>query len=263
MGTLDPMATGVLPLAVGPATRLIPFLDDDGKTYMATMTLGATSDTQDAWGRIEPTGRTEFDRDKLELILKVFTGNIRQIPPMYSAVHHQGRRLYQWAREGVEVERAEREVRIFSLTLLDLIDGNGRPQVKIEVDCSRGTYVRTLCHDIGARLGTGAYLSELTRIRAGVFTLEDSYRLEQLEMNRDQLERFMLALDYPLAHMPAITLSEPGQGRIISHGGSLPWPQCLHPDMIRVYSPPGELLALARCEQGETGLILKPVRVFK
>ena len=113
LGTLDPMASGVLPLALGNATRIIPFIKNENKTYVATMTLGAVSDTLDAWGQVSYTGQTRFQEKDLRNILKEFTGNIKQLPPMYSAVHHQGQRLYELARQGISVEREEREVVVY------------------------------------------------------------------------------------------------------------------------------------------------------
>ncbi|MCX5780784.1 MAG: tRNA pseudouridine(55) synthase TruB, partial [Firmicutes bacterium] len=172
LGTLDPMAQGVLPVAIGFATRLIEYVSETDKVYRATMTLGGISDTQDAWGNIVYKSDVYFDAQELPAILARYTGTIGQIPPMYSAVHYQGARLYELARQGITVDREAREIEIDYIRLLSTDrDEDGRPRIDLEVGCSKGTYIRTLCHDIGIELGSGAYLSALTRIRAGAFSL--------------------------------------------------------------------------------------------
>ncbi|HPT70087.1 MAG TPA: tRNA pseudouridine(55) synthase TruB, partial [Syntrophomonas sp.] len=148
LGTLDPMAAGVLPVAMGHATRLIEYIEDSDKTYHARMTLGGVSDTQDAWGNIERTGCSSYRSEDLLKILTEFTGTIKQIPPMYSAVHHQGQRLYELARQGLEVERIAREIEIKSLQMLRSgEDTEGNPTIELVIKCSKGTYIRTICHD--------------------------------------------------------------------------------------------------------------------
>jgi tRNA pseudouridine55 synthase len=181
LGTLDPMVAGVLPIALGSGARLIEYIEDHTKTYLATMTLGGVSDTQDAWGTITPTACRDCRREELEQVLAGFRGDIRQIPPMYSAVHHQGKRLYELARQGLEVEREARPARIHRLEIKDFAyDEAGNRVITLEIDCSSGTYIRTLCHDIGAGLATGAYMSSLERLRWGTFYKENSLPLENL-----------------------------------------------------------------------------------
>ncbi|MDD4802974.1 MAG: tRNA pseudouridine(55) synthase TruB, partial [Syntrophomonas sp.] len=156
LGTLDPMAQGVLPVAIGYATRVIEYVSEKNKVYRATMILGGISDTQDAWGKIIYQNYIDFNADRLMPILNSFTGRIRQTPPMYSAIHYKGNRLYDLARQGITVDRESREIEIEYIKLLNLdIDAENRPEIKLEVGCSQGTYIRTLCHDIGAELGTG------------------------------------------------------------------------------------------------------------
>ncbi len=262
LGTLDPMASGVLPLALGNATRVIPFIKNENKTYVATMTLGAVSDTLDAWGQVSYTGQTRFQEKDLRSILKEFTGSIKQLPPMYSAVHHQGQRLYELARQGISVDREEREVVVYSIELLDINKELALPAVKIKVDCSKGTYVRTLCHDIGQRLGTGALLSNLIRIRSGDFTIEQSYLLEEL-LHMTNIEEHLLSIDYPITRMPAISIESPQDIDAIVNGRVIKINTQLPDGMIRVYGNGHKLLALAVSTGNSEQSLIKPQRVFK
>jgi len=181
VGTLDPMATGVLPLCIGKATKAAQYLVSEGKIYRAVMKLGERTDTQDATGTVQSRADQAvidgIDRERIETVCREFVGPIQQLPPMYSAVKVAGSPLYKAARAGVEVERTPREVVIASLRILE-IDG---PLVTMEVDCSKGTYIRTLCADIGDRLGVGAHLAGLERLRVGPFALERAVTLERIE----------------------------------------------------------------------------------
>lgn len=218
-GTLDPMASGVLPVALGKATRLLEYVSPEPKVYRATMILGLTSDTQDIWGQLAAHDRYEYDDERLEECLRGMRGEIRQIPPMYSALHHQGQRLYQLARQGIEVEREARPVQVYRLELLERErDENGRPRLTLEVSCSGGTYVRTLCHDIGAALGTGAVMSALCRLQSGSFTLEQSFSLAEIGEKLAQPEQWLLPLDAPLRDMPAIRLTAEEQVNALAQG---------------------------------------------
>ncbi|MBI1987532.1 MAG: tRNA pseudouridine(55) synthase TruB [Nitrospinae bacterium] len=177
-GTLDPEARGVLLVCVGRGTKLVEHLMNLPKLYRGTMRLGIKTDTQDAWGQVIFQGaEPQFTREQLLGVFSEFTGVIQQIPPMFSALKHQGRRLYDLARQGIQVERQPRQVQIRALRLLE-VSGS---LVDFEVECSRGTYVRTLCSDIGDRLGCGAHLSRLERIRVGPFALEEALTLEDLK----------------------------------------------------------------------------------
>jgi len=188
-GTLDPMAEGLLPLVIGEATKLSRFLSAEGKSYLAKVILGTATDTLDAEGKIVSSSIVPLLDDKdLRAALKNFEGDIRQLPPMYSAVHHQGRRLYELAREGKEVERRERSVRIDRLTLID----RGSDWLKLAVDCSSGTYIRSLANDIAVSLGTVGHLAELTRTASGTFKLSDAHKLS--ELRADSLSEKMIGL---------------------------------------------------------------------
>lgn len=180
-GTLDPQATGVLILCLGKATRIASSLFNLEKEYEAELTFGTSTDTQDAWGKvIEQVHEVRLTRASVEETLKDFTGEIFQVPPMVSAVHYQGKRLYELARLGKVVERPARKIKIFDLKLLDF---ETRPVVRarLRVQCSKGTYVRTLCADIGAKLGVPAHQSSLVRTRVGPFSISDSVAIDQLE----------------------------------------------------------------------------------
>ncbi len=181
-GTLDPMATGVLVVCLGQATRIVEYLMAGRKEYVAGVTFGVRTDSQDSTGVVlDSSDASDLSEKDLQAVLPGFRGVIRQIPPMVSAVHHEGKRLYELARKGVEVERAAREVEIYRLELKDFTPGV-RPHAILEVECSTGTYIRTLASDIGDALGVGATMGSLRRIRSGRFTLEQAAILDELEL---------------------------------------------------------------------------------
>lgn len=262
LGTLDPMASGVLPLAIGDATRLLCFLGEETKSYMATMVLGAVSDTQDAWGTIKPIDSHLVSEEELLQILPAFTGIILQIPPMYSAVHHQGQRLYDLARQGVEVEREPRQVEITRLELLQLIQEGGTQQARVRVVCSKGTYIRTLCHDIGTRLGTGAYMSELVRTQSGAFSLDTAYSLDDIINGGIGAEDFLLPLDYPLSHLYKVYLTDPEQINSIRHGGSIKWLLKPIAGPVKIYSDQRVLMGIGYVKADKLETTLNPVRIL-
>jgi tRNA pseudouridine55 synthase len=262
LGTLDPMAGGVLPIAVGHATRVIQFIDDNRKEYIAEMNLGGISDTLDAWGDIKLTNKISYQIDELESILRSFKGVIQQIPPMFSAVHHSGKRLYELARQGITVDRQPREVEIFSLEILQINNRAELPVVTIKIVCSRGTYIRTLCHDIGNRLGTGAFMSKLVRNRSGIFQIDDSVKLENLRENPGLITDFILPVDYPLQYMYNITVNDIQENSIIN-GEKLVINKIMPEGYIRVYSPESVLIVIAECKPDNQRSILKPLKVFK
>lgn len=264
LGTLDPMAAGVLPVAMGYATRLIEYIEDSDKTYRAVMTLGGISDTQDAWGNIEKTGCSSYHDEDLLKILAEFTGTIKQIPPMFSAVHHQGQRLYELARQGLEVERSAREIEIKTLQMLSQSqDDEGNPTIELEIQCSKGTYIRTLCHDIGQRLGTGAYMSQLTRTRAAIFDIKDALTLAQLEDVKADIETHLMPLDYPLRHWPSLIVDNNEDLMRVNNGNHIKAPADLPAGMIRIYNPTGRLMAVAKTVSEPGYYLAQPLKVFK
>jgi tRNA pseudouridine55 synthase len=215
-GTLDPFATGVLPLALGEATKAIPFLDEACKEYRAVMKLGESTDTQDCTGKaIEHGEWRNITPDALSRVFSAFTGRISQLPPMFSALKHKGVPLYRLARRGDEVIREKRDIEVFSM-LIDRID---LPLLAFTVRCSRGTYVRTLAHDMGRELGCGAHLVSLQRTASGPFHLGGALSLEQLA-SLAQVGGVAEALISPydaLAHLMDISVTEGGREKV-THG---------------------------------------------
>ncbi len=206
-GTLDPAATGVLPICLGQATRVTQFLVDNTKTYRAEIELGVTTDTYDAGGRITQQGDpSRISQDQLESALFSFQGSIQQTPPIYSAVKYQGKPLYHWARAGIMVERRSRPVKIHHLELIDWQP----PLATIEVVCGKGTYIRSLAYDLGQVLGCGANLRSLVRLRCGIFDIRDAVSMSQLEdaFHYGHWQQFIYPLDSPLLHWTAMVVSD-------------------------------------------------------
>jgi tRNA pseudouridine55 synthase len=259
-GTLDPMATGVLPVVVGRATRLVEYLAEADKAYRAVLVLGATSDTYDREGSVLPVpGASLPEREAIEQALAGFRGEIEQVPPMHSALKVGGKRLYELAREGKEVERAARRVEISRLE----IEAYKPPLLQLFVECSKGTYVRSLAHDLGAALGTGAYLDGLVRTRVGAFSLDEAITLEGLEGAFEQ-ETWQESLrppesilaGWPLYHVDSEKARAIAQGKAVA----LEEGERGTERMAAVKGPTGDLLAVVEWN-GVTGL-WQPRKVF-
>lgn len=203
-GTLDPAAAGVLPLFIGRATKAIEFFSETDKEYVAEMVLGITTDTGDSEGNILSTRQVNVDIDRINHVFTKFVGKIEQIPPMYSAVHYHGKKLYELARHGMTVERKPRTVEIKSLELIYFKDNI----VTFRTTCSKGTYIRTLCEDIGQHLECGAFLSCLVRTRVGLFYIDKSYTIEEIQQNvsNNAMDKMIIPIDECMAHLPAIEL---------------------------------------------------------
>ena len=254
-GTLDPMATGVLPIFLGRATRAVPFFEHADKVYEAVLQLGLVTDTQDSTGRVLEEHPVDITQEQLEAVLPRFQGEIRQIPPMYSAVKVNGQKLYALARKGQEVEREAREVHIFELTLLDRDNAQFsilNSQFALRVHCSKGTYVRTLCHDIGAALGCGGCMAALRRTRAGRYGIRQAHPLDEILADPDP-ERFLLPIDSLFADRPRCTINEAGEKKL-RNGASLRTGK-LADGEYRVYGPGGDFLALCAVSRGELSTI--------
>ena len=239
-GTLDRMATGALPVFVGRATRAVEFFESAEKGYEAGLCLGRVTNTQDTTGETLEEHPVTVSRADVEAILPQFTGEIDQIPPMYSAVKINGQKLYQLARQGKEIERKPRRITIHSLRLLE------GEELRLEVLCSKGTYIRTLCHDIGAALGCGGCMSSLRRTRAGCFTLADSIPLETL-IAAEHPEQYLRPVDSLFADLPAVTLTEE-QVKPCRNGAAITMEgrgRC------RVYGPDREFLMVGRFRKGK------------
>ena len=241
-GTLDPMATGVLPVFVGRATRGVEFFEHAEKTYDTVLLLGRTTDTQDVTGATLAEKAVHLSPADIERVLPRFRGDILQVPPMYSALKVNGKKLYELARKGQEVERQPRPITVFELTNLGF-DGT---RLSLRVKCSKGTYIRTLCQDIGDALGCGGCMEALRRVRAGEYGIEDAVPLEKL-LESEAPEQYLRSLDTMFAHCPAVTLT-PNQEKRCRNGNpfSSPLPQGTY----RAYSQSGEFLMLAKVEDG-------------
>ena len=245
-GTLDPMATGLLVVFIGRATRAVEFAEAHEKEYHAGLRLGMVTDTQDVTGTVLEQCDCSVTRAELETVLPRFRGEIQQIPPMYSAIKVQGKKLYEIARKGGEVERKPRPVTISKLE----VTGEERGDYLLDVVCSKGTYIRTLCHDIGGALGVGGTMSALRRVRAGQFSLENAYTLEQVQQAADagRAEELLLPVDALFSEYPAVALTAKGEKRC-RVGNDYPVPETAG-GICRVYGGDGAFLALARAEQG-------------
>ena len=241
-GTLDPMATGVLPVFVGRATRGVEFFEHAEKTYETVLLLGRTTDTQDVTGATLAEKAVHLSPADIERVLPRFRGDILQVPPMYSALKVNGKKLYELARKGQEVERQPRPITVFELTNLGF-DGT---RLSLRVKCSKGTYIRTLCQDIGDALGCGGCMEALRRVRAGEYGIEDAVPLEKL-LESETPEQYLRGLDTMFAHCPAVTLTT-NQEKRCRNGNpfSSPLPQGTY----RAYSQSGEFLMLAKVENG-------------
>ena len=249
-GTLDPMATGVLPVFVGQATKAVSFAESGEKEYLARLRLGLTTDTQDTTGTVLSELPVTVTEEDLRAVLPRFTGEIEQIPPMYSAVKVQGRKLYELARKGAEVERKPRAVTIFAL---ELLGQTGKNEYALRVRCSKGTYIRTLCHDIGAVLGCGGAMSALERTMAAGFTLSEAVTLEQVQAQKETLLR---PTDSLFRSYGAYHIADAETERRCRCGN--PIRSDVENGIYRVYGMDGSFLALSRAEGG----VLTAIRNF-
>lgn len=243
-GTLDPMATGVLPVFVGQATRAVSFAEDGEKEYIAGLRLGRTTDTQDISGETLDTHPVLTGREDLLHLLPRFTGEIQQVPPMYSAVKIGGQKLYQIARRGGEIQRPARPVTVYEL---ELLDQTGPGDYTLRIRCSKGTYVRTLCHDIGQALGCGGCMAALRRTMAAGFTLSDAVTLEQVQAEGEILLR---PVDSLFRDRPAYVLPTPWAVARCRNGNPVSVSEPLPEGEYRVYDPEGDFLCLSRLEGG-------------
>ncbi len=253
-GTLDPMATGVLVVLLGNATRASDHASGQSKEYIARLKLGLVTDTQDITGTVLEERPVTVGEEELRAVLPAFTGDIDQLPPMYSAISVNGKRLYDLARKGVEVERQSREITIDKLELLDGGESLPAGEFDLRASCSKGTYVRTICHDIGQALGCGGCMADLRRVRSGRFTLEDALTFEEIAalLAENALESRVFPTETVFSDLPAVTLTEEGDVRA-SHGnffaprhlaaGEMP----AEGDLCRVYDSTGRF-----CQIGQT-----------
>jgi len=262
-GTLDPLATGVLIICTGRATRLASYFSGLDKEYRAVMKLGQTTDTQDAYGTVlEHKDFSDIDREKIEKVLLSFKGTTRQNPPMFSALKHKGTPLYKLARKGIEVERKAREITIREIEVLSV----DLPFVTFRTVCSKGTYIRTLCDDAGRKLGIGAHLFRLERTAVGHFHVEKSSTFEGLASRESDAElRGIYSMDSALAWMPELAIDEP-LVRSVKNGAPLSAGQCgafsaelKNANGIRIKAPDNRLLAVGRYSDDKDLIVMNVV----
>ena len=252
-GTLDPLATGLLAVFAGRATRAVSFAESHDKRYTAALRLGLRTDTQDISGNIISNGQTDVKDEELDRVLSCFVGEIEQTPPMYSAVRVNGKRLYELARKGIEVERKPRKITVYS------IERKGRESgdIVLDIKCSKGTYIRTLCSDIGEMLGCGACMSALRRTEAGMFSVENAYTLDEVirEAEIGDVSSLLLPTETIFSEYERITVSASAEAKV-RNGNPVSFSA---PDgTYRVCSQQGEFLALGKCEDG----IMKTIKSF-
>jgi len=272
-GTLDPAASGVLLVCTGYATRIVEFLTDLHKHYTGEMNLGIITDTQDSEGEILQRKEVSSDIDniKVKKIFKLYQGTIAQIPPMYSAVHYKGKRLYHLARRGIEVPRNPKTIKIYKLKLLNFTHKKN-PVIKFEVECSRGTYVRTLCSDIGNKLGCGAHLSNLIREKIGNFSIKDSLYLEDLKNDKALGKKYLIKIDSALRDLNRIVVDQ-DNAKIVLNGGQIANSQIIktreitkakNDKFVKILDTKKNCLAIGLKISGNNNdIIFKPIKVFK
>ena len=241
-GTLDPMATGVLPVFVGRATRAVEFFEHAEKTYETVLRFGITTDTEDMTGTVLTEENVSFTEEQLQETLAAFRGEILQVPPMYSALKVNGQKLCDLARKGKTVERQPRPVTIYELTLVE----RGENTLRLRVRCSKGTYIRTLCKDIGEKLGCGGCMESLRRVAAGEYTTREAVPLQTL-LDTEEPEKYLRGVDTMFRNYPAVTLTANQETRC-RNGNA--FSVSLAPGTYRAYSQAGEFLMLAKVDGG-------------
>ena len=218
-GTLDPDAEGVLPVCVGKATKLSDVIMDGRKSYRAMLRLGITTTTEDASGEVLETKEVEYNEDRIREVVASFIGKLEQVPPMYSAVKVNGKKLYELAREGKEIQRKSRTIEVYDIRIRQFLPPD---RVEIDVDCSKGTYIRTLCADIGKRLGCGGHMAELLRTRTGAFSLDNAIKLDELKAlaEQEKAEEALLTMEEALKDFPVVKVSEKS-AKFLYNGGKI------------------------------------------
>lgn len=254
-GTLDPDAEGVLPVCLGKATKLCDMLTDKSKVYEAVLLLGKTTDTQDITGTILEEGETkDLTEEQVRACIQKFVGEQDQVPPMYSALKVNGKKLYELAREGIEVERKARKITIFEIEILEI----DLPRVRMQVHCSKGTYIRTLCHDIGTTLGCGGCMEALLRTKVSRFELKDSLRLSEIDalQQEGKLDSVLIPIDEMFSSLKEVTI-DPVQERLIYNGNPFvekylgEHPNFSEKEQVRVYDMKHQFVGIYRYQAEE------------
>lgn len=267
-GTLDPKVTGVLLLCIGKATRVAEYLQDLPKTYETELTIGLATDTEDLSGKvIERADKVRLTLPEIEKAVYSFVGAIEQVPPMYSAVKVEGKRLYELARLGKEVERVQRKATVYGIDILDMNLDIPYPKVRFKVRCSKGTYIRTLCADIGKALGYPSVMSSLVRTSTGDINIEQCLSLETIEQlyASGKLEQYVIPIDRAISHIPSLEIA---QAQVIPalQGQQVDLSFCSgtvrnDSDLYRIYSPEGTFLGIYNTDREANRL--KPIKVFQ
>lgn len=262
-GTLDPDAEGVLPLCIGAATKAVPYLSDADKCYEAEVILGVTTTTEDATGEPLEYHEVNVTKESIERVIKSFVGDYVQTPPMYSAIKVNGVRLYELARQGIIVDRPSRTVTIYACDIIEWID---EKRFRIRVHCSKGTYIRTLCTDIGKALGCGAHMGYLLRTQVGAFSLDDSITLETLENYKEDLAPHIKTLEALFKGYKKVTVNQLGK-KLLANGNALTMKHITEQieyspqELIRVYNEKNYFVALYKWN--DTKNILEVERMFQ
>ena len=266
-GTLDPDAEGVLPVCVGKATKLSDVIMDGRKSYRAMLRLGITTTTEDASGEVLETKEVDFNEDKIREVVASFIGKLEQVPPMYSAVKVNGKKLYELAREGKEIERKSRTIEVYDIRIRQFLPPD---RVEIDVDCSKGTYIRTLCADIGKALGCGGHMAELLRTATGAFSLENAIKLEELKVlaEQEKAEEALLTMEDALKDFPVVKVSEKS-AKFLYNGGKIQErfltekPAVLKEgEIVATYDHENTLVGLYEIKKEESNFFIKPFKML-
>lgn len=265
-GTLDPNASGVLPICVGKATRVVQYFDDFTKIYRAELTLGYETDTQDKYGKLINSAQVpDLTREVIENTFNEFKGKIKQIPPMYSAIKYKGKKLYELAREGKVIERKPREVIIHNINIVNITD---MKRIMFDVECSKGTYIRTLCSDIGKKLGTFGCMTFLLRTQVGDYKIENSYTLEEVQefFKNNQFNKILIPIDTALKHFDQISFNK-NYFKLLKNGGKVSINEgsrvlnCKEGKKFRVYCE-DMFIGIGMAETIDKKLVLRMDKVF-
>ena len=266
-GTLDPDAEGVLPVCVGRATKLSDVIMDGRKSYRAMLRLGITTTTEDASGEVLETKAVDFSEDRIREVVASFIGRLEQVPPMYSAVKVNGKKLYELAREGKEIERKSRTIEVYDIRIRQFLPPD---KVEIDVDCSKGTYIRTLCADIGKALGCGGHMAELLRTRTGAFSLENAIKLEELKAlaEAERAEEALLTMEEALQDFPVVRVSEKS-AKYLYNGGKIQErfftekpASYKEGDIVAAYDHANNLVGLYEIKKEENNVFIKPFKML-
>lgn len=264
-GTLDPDAEGVLPVCIGKATKLVDLITDKDKTYEAVLKLGITTDTQDITGQILSRREVTVTKGEIEDAINSFIGEYMQLPPMYSAIKVNGKKLYELARQGIEVERKRRKVSIYDIRILKIDEEES--EITVSVDCGKGTYIRTLLYDIGEKLGCGGTMKSLLRTAVGNFKLENAYKLSEIEelVQKDQIDTALVPIDEVLSGYSKIFVAEE-YSKLIYNGNPFQIKHVMEPkqkpstDWVRVYDSDNEFIGIYQYDFDRKSY--RPVKMF-